>query len=213
MRKYNSNLPELKLEQARVISEDAINHRQCWDDGYPMVPWELTLERGCVHNLTELHDYLKMHSVAERYIVDTKFNHLQIKNLIGFNFETFNLRLFQNPCLISLEGLETRKELGSLEINSCRQYNNLHDIHKHLPRGIQTLRFSDQVITGNMLGLLLLNVEHLQINENSGTVFTAQHSKLSVVTRTIKRHWRNGRDILECQEELITDGYKEYAKL
>ena len=55
-------------------------------------------------------------------------------------------------------------------------------------------------IKSNILGLL--QIKHLKTVKNSHPAFII-----------LSKHLNGDKDILECQEELISNGYKEFAKL
>ena len=83
---------------------------------------------------------------------------------------------------------------------------SLKDISKHVS-GIETLTVRNCQNATGLLGLVnLKNVGYLDLraNKNAHTLLQAE--------AIIQKHLQNGQDILECQEELIDAGLKEYAK-
>ena len=65
---------------------------------------------------------------------------------------------------------------------------------------------SDEYITGNILGLLLIkNFKH----------FTGVSDQEQGWLRISRQYWNGTRDndVLECKEELMNKGYREYARL
>lgn len=61
-------------------------------------------------------------------------------------------------------------------------------------------------IESNVLGLILIkNLEKFSFEDFKGEVHPVQN--------IINKHLKGSRDVLECQEELIENGYKQYAKL
>jgi hypothetical protein len=61
-------------------------------------------------------------------------------------------------------------------------------------------------VKGNVLSLLKLNTSDLSLFSDDGS------GDLEWIT-IVEKHFNGDKDVLECQEELIEAGYKEYAKL
>lgn len=87
----------------------------------------------------------------------------------------------------------------------CYLFNNnltsLHNIHKHLKRLHGYLNCKCNPITSSVLGVLL-------INEIQGVWLDQKEVEL-----IINRHLHADRDVFACQEELIENGFEEYARL
>lgn len=65
-------------------------------------------------------------------------------------------------------------------------------------------------ITSNILGFLLIpKLEHIHIKQFAKD----EGNEIDQVFSILNKHLQNEKDILACQEELITNGFKEYAKL
>jgi len=205
MNKYHPNLPDLELLQLSILPR--ISPGGCRKG------WELKLARGYVNSLEELHYYFKMYLISDRYVARTLFNNLQIKDLKGINFETDILIISSNPCFKSLSGIENQKELLSLAIIACSQYSSMKDIRKHIPKCLVEFEIENQIINDSILGLLLTNIKTIRFNEQSGTRINLINTTQNSAFRIIRNHLLGERDILDCQEQLITEGLKEYAKL
>ncbi len=76
---------------------------------------------------------------------------------------------------------------------------SFHNIHKKIKCNNLVINFATNKITDSVLGLLF--IKHLEF-----------HNTNDPWKQIIQKH-RQSRDILECQEELITNGLRQYAKL
>jgi len=95
--------------------------------------------------------------------------------------------------------------------------HNFTNVHKYI--NAETIVF-DNVdplgrrvpikIASNMLSFLLIpkleRIHIIQFAKDEG-------NEIDQVFSILNKHLQNGKDILECQEELIQNGFKEYAKL
>ena len=101
--------------------------------------------------------------------------------------------------LTSLEGAPSSVG-GNL---SCfnNKLTSLHNIHKQIKYigGIAT--FNDNPIISHVLGLLLI--------DGLKEVFL-DNKKVRVI---LNKHLEGDRDVFACQEELIENGYEEFAQL
>ncbi len=77
---------------------------------------------------------------------------------------------------------------------------SFHNIHKKLKCNLLTISFATGKITDSVLGLLYIKHLHFQ-------------STNAEWKQIILKHSEGDKDILECQEELITNGLRQYAKL
>jgi hypothetical protein len=104
-----------------------------------------------------------------------------------------------NNKLTSLKGGPT--SIG----NSFYAYNNnltsLHNIHKQIKHIGGFANFRSNPITSCVLGLLLIN----------GLKYV--HLDKTAVQNIINKHLKGDRDIFACQEELIEDGFEDFAQL
>jgi hypothetical protein len=85
--------------------------------------------------------------------------------------------------------------------------SNLSGIHKIVKKigGAFTI---PNTVTSSVLGLLMIPFWEIKVSMTAIPV----GSKLPKVVEIVNRHSKE-RDVLECQEELISAGFKEYAKL
>ena len=105
----------------------------------------------------------------------------------------------------------TSFEGASTTVNGYFWYNDnklasLHNIHKHNKEIGKTIWFANNPITSHILGLLLIK-KLKAINIDLLTDDLLEASKI------INKHLSLDRDVIDCQEELISAGLKEYAKL
>jgi len=93
------------------------------------------------------------------------------------------------------------KTIGSIFYATQNQITSLKNIHKQISSiGGRLMYVDDNPITSNILGVLLIKGLFSIIGD--GPAF-----------KILQEHARGNKDVLECQEELISAGYKEYAKL
>ena len=83
---------------------------------------------------------------------------------------------------------------------------NLKDIHKQIKSIGSTFWIDGNPIKSHVLGLLLIKS---LISVVADTTSTFRMPAFDI----INRHLEKDKDVLECQEELISSGFKEYAKL
>ncbi len=101
--------------------------------------------------------------------------------------------------LTSLEGLPS--SMDSLSISN-NKLTTLHNIHKIIKRMNGAANFSGNPIETHVLGLLLIDgLEKVWFDDNWPLV------------RIINKHLEGERDVFACQEELIENGFEEYAQL
>ncbi len=95
--------------------------------------------------------------------------------------------------------------------------HNFTNVHKYI--NAETIVF-DNVdplghrvpikIASNVLSFLKIpKLEHIHIKQFAKD----EGNEIDQVFKILNKHLQNDKDILECQEELITNGFKEYAKL
>ena len=133
-------------------------------------------------------------------IVDGAFIACQnrLSNLIGGpKFVKGSYDCSQNK-LTSLEGVP--KVIPGFFDCSSNRLETLHDIHKQINSIYDTFYSSGNPIKSSILGLLMIN--RLSLSDGLG-----------LPGEIINKHLFTDKDVLECQEELISNGYKEFAKL
>lgn len=81
---------------------------------------------------------------------------------------------------------------------------NLQGIGKDFLRRCNEIKIHEDKIKSHVLGLMLVkDLDH----------FTGFAAMEELWVRIIRKHLNADRDLLDCQEELISKGLKEYAKL
>jgi len=143
-------------------------------------------------------------------------------NLIGkyhssFNVSDLHLKSFKNfPEQVegsvfaygndfsSFEGI-TKIISDQLDISDCPHITSLSGIHKHLSQ-CSDIVVSGSMIKSNILGLLMIKKLKELSTYDDFTYFGR-------ICEIVNKRLQSDRDVLECQEELITSGYNEYAKL
>ena len=99
----------------------------------------------------------------------------------------------------SLDGVPS--EIGD---NLYFEYNNLttlHNIHKYIKKIGNVADFRWNPITSHVLGLLLIDGLKECFLDNT---------KVEVI---INKHLKGERDVFACQEELIENGFEDFAQL
>lgn len=148
-------------------------------------------------------------------------------NLKGFNlnpinnYENSHLRIINNNQLISLEGLQNSK-FNQISIENNRNLTSLKDVHKHLSQGVVQISLN-QPIKSNILGALKLPAlriiedylydSSLSVNPFNKFIIKDFDNTKNAIKIINKYLLTEERDIIECQEEMIEVGLKEYAKL
>lgn len=150
-----------------------------------------------------------------------------LKNLHGFEDVEFKVSLILDRCyeLESLEGLPTKmtanlyltnshiptlkgipEEInGELNISSCDRLLSLD----HLPKKINGNFYLESPKIKNLLKIF--SVKGIVKFVFSKT-FLDSHPETKEINDIINKHYKTG-DVIECQEELIEAGFKEYARL
>ena len=101
--------------------------------------------------------------------------------------------------LTSLEGAPSWVD----GIFNCRDNNltSLHNIHKHIKHIGGMLYASRNPIKSHVLGVVLIDgIKNIWIDNKK-------------VQDIINKHLDGDKDVFACQEELIENGYEDYAKL
>lgn len=97
--------------------------------------------------------------------------------------------------------------VGSVDIANDRyRHISYHNVHKHI-KSLQGIIQLHADYEGPVLGFLM--VEKLK----NVLWKTTSHLNNSVPTDILRSYLEGSRDIMDCQEELIQAGYKEFAKL
>ena len=106
---------------------------------------------------------------------------------------------FNGNKLISLEGAPS--SIGGQLYCTSNKLTSLHNIHKQIKHIGVLANFEFNPIKSHVLGLLLIDGLKTIILDNRE------------VAKIIIKHLKGDRDIFACQEELIEDGFEEYAQL
>lgn len=123
-----------------------------------------------------------------------------------------DLRIMRCKNLESLEG-GPMIVVGNVWIGICNELKTLSGVSKRFLKEIHgTFSFPDS-IESSILGVLnirgLTNFSEI----NSPNTDTIQGEMNFNAMRILQQHFRHGKDVLDCQEEMIQSGLKEYAKL
>lgn len=115
-------------------------------------------------------------------------------------FDKLNLRFSLNEETLILNDVPSSK-VQTKRIELIAQ-ESLAGIHKVISN-CEYMEISWlQNVKQNALGLVLLDTDDLYFEGN-----VPEWAKI------IMKHFKSGKDVLDCQEELIENGYKQYAKL
>jgi hypothetical protein len=183
---------------------------------YPVI-WKITDDGKLLRTINSFTlEYYKKDLIINNEII------IPIANLIGdyhsnFNASKLNLKSFKNfPEQVegsviahgnnfsSFEGI-TKIISDHLDISECPHITSLSGIHKHLLECLDII-VSGSTIKSNILGLLMIKkLEEFRTIDN--------FNYFDKICEIINKHLQGDRDVLECQEELITNGYRHYAKL
>jgi len=88
---------------------------------------------------------------------------------------------------------------------------SLKDIHKMIPN-VESLQINSNDIKSNILGLLMLRNLKWVIYSTGDATIDSETPDFIRACSILEKYLKN-KDILECQEELISNELKEYAKL
>ena len=132
--------------------------------------------------------------------------HNQLSNLIGGPQSTGRFFSCEQNKITSLIGGPTK--INGHYYCQANRISSFEGIHKHFKNGyINGKLFTNgNPIIGHMLGLLL-------IPGLSGISHANAGPSLEEAITIINYHLLNGRDVIDCQQELIEAVLKEYAKL
>jgi len=138
----------------------------------------------------------------EKWVGDFVVDNFEIESLVGSPYEvTGNYDCGDNK-LISFEGISPI--IGRNIHASNNKFESLKDIEKHIKKMKGVLLLMGCPIKSHVLGLL-------KIDGLRGVGFDTQFVP-SEVNEILNRHLKNGKDLLDCQSELIDAGFYEYAK-
>jgi hypothetical protein len=114
---------------------------------------------------------------------------------------------YANNRLKTIEGLPEFVGM-TLDIAGNKSIKHLKDIHK-IVKSCRTISLPGK-IKSNILGLILIeDLAQIRLGSKEKII----NPGLTQAIEIMNKHLLGNRDILECQEELIVNGLKEYAKL
>lgn len=127
------------------------------------------------------------------------FNLKALKSLKGGPTICTDLYSIDNaPVLVSLEGMPKKIENGFISITNCPNLESLKHVSTEIKGNfnfVKCPKVKDALTIFKIKGIN--NIFH-------------DNKKLEHI---LQKHYDNGRDVVECQEELIDVGLKEYARL
>lgn len=157
-------------------------------DAYP------TFEQEILRNY-EGEVYLPFQIDITHYPID--ISRLKITNFTGLPSKILGSFIVNDSTIKSIEGFPP--ELTEFHFNHLPIQNNLH---KHLKKANEIFLGNDFNYRGFLSFILIKDLQEI-----------FSYSKYKPIIDVINKHLQSDRDVLECQEELIEMGFKEYAKL
>jgi hypothetical protein len=139
-------------------------------------------------------------------VENTSFTSLQ-----GFNFNIVSLWLLNNLQLETLEGLNSVTNINLIGTNKIF---NLQGFRKFAPKKLKIIQLQDWYFKSHLLSLMTLpEFKTLRIGSSIDSTIKSQegYKIFDRAVRVINNHLQGERDVLDCQEQLITEGLKEYA--
>lgn len=167
-------------------------------DDYKDQP-EITLE-SMVNPITYQYDYAMIFSRGSCSIINQKiFRHYEPYTPI-------------KKCAISRTRLTSLEDFNLycnvLHLHENMMLTSLTNVHKQLSSIIEEIELNHQPIRSNILGLLKMkNLQGILVSEPVNDVIATKPFGI------VNNHLHLDKDIMECREELIANGLKEYAKL
>lgn len=147
-------------------------------------------------------------------------NNKKLTSLKGGPKIVGNDYIANNCSLVSLEGSPEKIDVDFMvhhnnidSLEGCPKFvgcdfwihtnklTNLHNIHKQIKHIGGLANFNCNPIKSHVLGLLLID-RLVRVDLDN-----------VIVQNIINKHLKGDRDIFACQEELIEDGFEEYAQL
>ena len=186
------SLPKLKLSR--------INGQYCVE-----LSGGHSLDYMPIREDVEKHKFSELLSNIEVLYSEDKLYELQIfdtqfLNFNGIVYNSLSLRLTANCFLENFYGYEN-PILTKLYIQECKELT-FKNIHKYSLDNLDQIYVDN--FNSNILGLMLL--------PKLKNVFSYSNSN-NALCKLIHDNLQNDRDVLEFQEQLITNGYSHLAKL
>lgn len=184
-------LKQLNELEKIILNELGLKNDSNLEDGF--INWFISIE-----NTVHINDEFIIKLQNELSSIFVKYFGLDNK----VNFHTARLYVKEQiPDNSKIEG----NLIDWISLN----FNNkvsLHNIHKQINcpnASLFVVSFS--MIISHVLGLVIMKVKRL----TGPTTRVESQQWVNIVLK----HFNSGKDVLECQEELIENGFKEYAKL
>lgn len=135
----------------------------------------------------------------------------RIKLLWQQMFSEVNGDIIVSGALYSFDGIPKRIN-GRLDINNAPGMTSLHDIENHFEYINERLILPNS-IKSDILGVL--KIKGLQGISFRDEFSVTEDKVLSIhkVEKIVNKHLSKDKDIVECQEELIDNGFKDFANL
>jgi len=134
-----------------------------------------------------------------------------LTSLEGCPEQVFVIQVPEIDTLTSLKGSPKRVVEGGIWsatafFNDCDGITEVKGIGREFLNQIDNMLILPNTIKSNILGVML--IKNLQ-----SFMFSNSSNETSDVSNILNDHLKGERDILDCQEDLITHKYKEFAKL
>jgi len=194
----------------------------------------MTIRKLTTYN--NLSSYRFNHTAASSYMEVPTHNCFIFENvrssiyssMLPFEYDKFQASIgagveadikIENSFFENFNGLPKRI-IGSLEIDANNRYlKTLKDIHKNFKYGGITGNLSlPNTIRENILGLLLISDlkfvgYQFPLFSNLTSVYTNQMQDFEKAIKIVNSYLQSNKDMLECQEHLISNNLSEFAKL
>ena len=110
-----------------------------------------------------------------------------------------------NNNLTSLEGAPSY--VGEDFYAHKNTIKSLHNIHKQIKHIGGILSLEENPIRSHVLGVLLIDgLQNIYMHHR-------YDNRINNVAKILRKHLQGDRDVFACQEELIENGFEEYAQL
>lgn len=197
--KIIKTLPEIttmgKGGEIRIIVEGGIDFFD-----FEEVRAQLSLQDN-THSLQGDIDLERLYydSITYLSIKDTKFNSFK-----GINYNCKILICSDNINLMTFDGLKKSSSIKSISLNSQHGFS-ITNCHKILSYDLEHLNVTEPLNSGILSLLKFPNFENL--------FYMRTDYDFRLAAQILNAHLEEDRDMMECREEMIANGLKEYAKL
>lgn len=139
------------------------------------------------------------------YMKNVRVKETQFTSLKGIDYFCDILTLNDNTSLRSFEGLKKSTSIRSIHLHN-QYFFNIHNSHKILSNDLKDIQVFNTPIIGGLLSLLMLS-------EFKTLGSSLINLDFKVARNIINKHLQGDRDLLDCQEEMVQAGLKEFAKI